>query len=95
MSQEKHTPGPWLITARNPKALGIRYITSCVGFISSEIAVIYDGDSRPADVELIAAAPDLLAALHRVIEGTEDTPAAEDSALAQARAAIARAEGQS
>lgn len=94
---DQHTPAPWLVTARNPKAPRIRYITAGPG-ISNELAVIYDGESRPADVALIAAAPDLLAILKAVRDFIDDPqrecPLPTDIASA-IRITIAKVEGRS
>jgi hypothetical protein len=45
------------------------------------------------DARLIAAAPDLLEALHALLFTADDSPS-YDAAITQARAAIAKAEGQ-
>ena len=77
-----HTPGPWLY-----------------GRISDEVEAIVtpDGDSifdvrgaSPADLRLLSAAPDLLAALRGLLASVGDDLEAIDAA----HAAIAKAEGR-
>lgn len=83
---EKHTPGPW-------KAVNGHYI---VDVRANKQSIIGEG-MRLADARLIAAAPDMLAALDRAVQDI-DSGWAEDADtrfpwLASARAAIAKAEG--
>jgi len=95
VSIDEDRPLPWAVFRDHPQCKDIAYIRSAGSsrLFSQEVCTLYNDACRHA--QLLAAAPDLLAALRRVIEGTEDTPAAADSALAQARAAIAKAEGNS
>jgi hypothetical protein len=95
-SKIEHTPGPWYIhkdyydnpTGKNHQIMyksGDAQHTSLCRVIQN-----------PGDAHLIAAAPDLLAALERVLECHRlkislDTNAA---ALEQARAAIRKAKGE-
>ena len=88
----KHTPGPWTIV--DPEAGGwcvqSRDMTSKArngGFVSA----VCPGPDGPANARLIAAAPDMLAALER-LEAVRE-PGDEIAALEQARAAIAKAKG--
>jgi len=59
MTDTQHTPGPWAI---EPDALGEYSIVTDNG---GTIADIYG--RNPANARLIAAAPDLLAALERLV----------------------------
>ena len=89
----KHTPGPWTAHPATHR-------------ISDRDGVIVTQSFSAADARLIAAAPDLLAALRALVEVAEgyeksDTEAAEDSGeepyvaprIKAARSAIARATG--
>lgn len=87
MTNATHTPGPWVPTTRTGERL------------TPATYVVEDADRLPvvmawraADARLIAAAPDLLAAL----ESAEDVLSETDlhlSTLALVRAAIAKAKG--
>jgi hypothetical protein len=113
-----HTPGPWQVGELNGKYYGTDVLTESGELIvyrlgSSDTAPSeratpngYDGHYERAETlanaRLIAAAPDLLAALKALVAGVErddnpldeghfqDSPEMED-----ARAAIAKAEGHS
>lgn len=90
MSEAKHTPGPW---RGDCEIIGNSRVVAttawCSGFKEED----------EANARLIAAAPDLLAALKRITAGLSD---AEDlralikgDEVKQARAAIAKAEPRS
>jgi hypothetical protein len=58
---EKHTPGPW-------KVIGCGYksrLSDDTGTIAAEVI----GPNHRTDARLIAAAPDMLAALKSIVEG--------------------------
>ena len=85
-----HTPGPWAWTS--PDIL----------MAPSDRVLLVDGKPTKADARLIAAAPDLLAALEyvvmtadvpHVLSGRSPTVAYES--LVDARDAIAKAKGES
>ena len=81
----KHTPGPWRVGGRG-EYLNQLNIEPCIG-------VAYGHDVELiANARLIAAAPDLLEALEALIEDQRD---ASLPVLAKARAAIAKAKGES
>jgi hypothetical protein len=88
----KHTPGPWYIDPIKAHANGNRRIMAeqC-----TPVAVV--PDHLVADARLIAAAPDLLEALSRLIE-IEDGPGMAvigwEDAMERAYAAIAKARGE-
>lgn len=111
-----HTPGPWLVTARHSKEFGVPYISiehaapERVCVIALDVApvvlILADGQrihnaEGQANAKLMAAAPELLAALEKICErsllivedaehGTQPTyDRAECAKLA--RAAIAKA----
>lgn len=82
----KHTPGPWRLEARG----------LVVAANSELVADTFDKDANPADSRLIAAAPDMLAALkyitlYRSCTGGPQKLVEEFQHVA--RAAIAKAEG--
>jgi hypothetical protein len=93
MEQTKHTAGPWKIT----KVMELRKATHYAvkhndgtGSFSTEVVAQCE---REANARLIAAAPDLLAALQWAMDNAEwsnDTATGTDPI----RAAIAKATGQ-
>lgn len=96
MSETKFTPGHWVYAGR----LGFGHL------ISPNIAVAYGGDGSGraddglANANLIAAAPDLYAALCDLLENEKyqtmvgGNPRAVDAMLERARAALSKARGQ-
>lgn len=115
MNAPKHTPGPWHISnsgyANAPNAiLGDTREPNWKSrhpYIACKlIAEVFTDESpdRPekeANARLIAAAPALLAALHRVVAELDGEPGDSlekvfsSNACAQIRAAMAQAEGRS
>lgn len=92
MSEAKHTPGPW--TAEEPPhRCGLPYVpVVATTMIARVYSTCYGDDAQAAaNAQLIAAAPELLAALERVLA---DVPCdGLDDWEIQARAAIAKAKG--
>jgi hypothetical protein len=88
MSAGQHTPGPWTL---NPaRSTRVDLIDNAKGEAVGEI--IWVDTRKPADARLIAAAPDLLEALERILR---DVPCdGLDEWEGQARAAIAKATGE-
>jgi len=83
---EKHTPGPWHITAD----YNYQHITDETA--TRTLATLDRVDEQDdANAALIAAAPELLAALVAVVEAF-DTPHYLYDACLKARAAIAKAQ---
>ena len=100
MSNTKHTPGPWNVTdviEGNVYPMSTMRSLNVNGMVLAHINAHYDGE---ANARLIAAAPELLAALRLCVlkfsqlQDTEMTLGMA-RALDEARAAIAKAEGQS
>lgn len=84
MSGAKHTPGPWVAT-RDRYGVTVRAVDR------KPIADIWqNGDNPDANASLIAAGPEMLAAL-KLISGMD----IYHEALAAVDAAIAKAEGRS
>lgn len=92
-AMSKHTPGPWIIGFDDGS--GESYITA------NQVVVVRGGEDgwgvmngveNPADARLIAAAPDLLEALERIVACD---PYKQSSAAIIAREAIAKARGES
>lgn len=90
----KHTPGPWHIGMKpgpmiyGPKGEQVADMRHKPFTLVSEI------DESVANVRLISAAPDLLAALESLLDDADVCEVAGDDAIRQARAAIAKASGE-
>jgi hypothetical protein len=82
----QHTPGPWKVERINDT----NYVMGRVGHVIAEVPADRNYKAK-ADVNaaLIAAAPDLLAALEAVLDMPNNS-----LALYEARAAIAKAKGE-
>lgn len=100
----KHTPGPWTAMEMPPKSWsdhGWRAMAVCgqtwmVGAPVSvarkvESGIVVSGWDNETNCRLMAAAPDLLAALVALCDDVESCEKARDVYLPQARAAIAKA----
>ena len=86
--QTKHTPGPWALST---DARGYDIVTGADGSL-----VLKSTICMTTDAALIAAAPELLAALRHLLEDAVALNMGESDrsgVLAEARAAIARATG--
>jgi hypothetical protein len=110
MKMSKHTPGPWHFVPENTGLMpdhgyGILYgepdywgweknLYVSVGCSNNVLRELGEGAAE-ANARLIAAAPDLLAALERMVTDYGDVPDSSDadgqSVIAAARAAIAKA----
>ena len=98
-----YTPGPWVITTGGDDETIVTSTRDADG-LDDDVALVYGGnDADPATCEanarLIAAAPDLLAALESIEEqirliGIEDWHGAEGLDVSVVRAAIAKALGE-
>ena len=92
-----HTPGPWKVA---PELTGkgdvSHYIFEDEADPAELLASIHYVNESEANAALIASAPDLLAALRRLESAvtTSQSGAYLDVVCAEARAAIARAEGR-
>ena len=91
----KHTPGPWSLQTRQTQV----YVSAC----DFQIALLCDGDSSQieANARLIAAAPDMLAALKDALRSSRkdfewgaDGDRQHREAYAEQFAAIDKAEGR-
>ncbi len=67
MSEWTHKPGPWFINEHYPEGLRTRYVESPTG-------TVCEVSGNSTDLYLIAAAPDMLATLERLL-GWFDTEA--------------------
>ena len=105
MSEAKHTPGPWEF-GPNHSSTGLagQLVVRPAGEFPhgewvADVGSMYD-DHREANARLIAAAPELLAALQEVtmvldrIFGVEGREPDAESISGRARAAIAKATAQ-
>ena len=99
MSEAKHTPGPWMIATSCSYRRVISESDTPVA-----VPIVQHSDGHPdiyfpnggedgPDAHLIAAAPDLLAALEDLLAICDGDPD-EPEELEWARAAIARAKGE-
>ncbi len=96
MTNDKHTPGPWTYTPTAGNHDFLIYSESEP--TSRDIAIVRDFDE--ANARLISAAPELLNALQNacnvlagIATGDLKTITADSPALAQCRAALAKAKG--
>lgn len=100
--ESKHTPGPWHV--EEPFGEPGTYIAvTFPGFSPGLVCRMIDQARTPegkANARLIAAAPDLLAALeslhavHRAFSSADNWTSFDDDARAAAEAAIAKARGE-
>ncbi len=92
MTPSKHTPGPWRISGAD----GLR-IKDCnaapVTITEVRCSPLIDGDTNQANAQLMAAAPELLAACRAAVAYLENGPGGTgiDRACAQVLEAIAKA----
>ena len=99
-----HTPGPFCVETQGPAPRKV-----IVGADRSLVAMLYGQPNEDADASLLAAAPEMLAALIDVIEIAQesvevrqrsedaydrDTARSFQADIDRARAAIAKAEGR-
>lgn len=114
MTKEKekvaHTPGPWLIADDGLFVYALHHYGWSKGapcmvnrFSARVDALTHQGgtvEEAKANAHLIAASPDLLAALKELLEDPDyqiaigGNPHAVDAMLSRARAALAKAEGK-
>ena len=88
MTTQTHTPGPWRLGNQPSNVIAWRVTDSA----DRDVAHVFGSDLKSkGNARLIAAAPELLAALKRVVAAAEDGD--EMTAIELAEAAIARAEG--
>jgi len=86
----KHTPGPWTRNrAINTVDMG-RYSVICPFGADSKKHV----SEIEANMRIISAAPDLLAALESLLDDSDVCEVAGEDAIEQARTAIAKAKGE-
>lgn len=96
-----HTPGPWMVGTREPYV----EVWGPMRMNASPIIASLECQPRDANARLIAAAPELLAALHECEEYFDNRadadcdqdgfiPNKEMRLLTEVRAAIAKAEGK-
>jgi hypothetical protein len=100
-SQNTHTPGPWIVHIADDKAHPY-ILQDDQRRPSKVIAIVFDDNHTtcPANAALLAAAPDLLAALIALFDNCEmihkhwgdgNNSKEADAAIAAARRAIAKA----
>ena len=94
--QPQHTPGPWFVDINGEGA-----ITAPDGMLIARMQNAYRDDLRESNARLIAACPEMLDALEELVGAVErfihpqpDKPGSAWAKLVRARAAIAKATGQ-
>lgn len=98
----EHTPGPWSAREKDPNEWCIdaneRRLHAGPWTSMSVVYGCDDDENGPqiakANASLIAAAPDLLEALERLVAGCDRLMVSQIDGLADARGAIAKARGQ-
>jgi len=98
MTDVKHTPGPWFVNQDEDG--NYRSIGSAGWWGLAQVVVRFEGERNDdatglANANLIAAAPDLLAALKAFVADFDASVSDPDATTDAARAAIAKAEGRS
>lgn len=90
----KHTRGPWARQGQWNTSRGTAEVieSATAGIVGAWLPASEDG--RHADADLIAAAPELLAALRLCADQMRTWTAEDEAALEAAEAAIAKAEGR-
>jgi hypothetical protein len=93
MTTTKHTPGPWSVDGE-----GIKAIVRDANMMIVAIRHRMPGDAHEANARLIAAAPDLLAALNGFVINEQNLndehfAGVQERLMKLARAAIAKATG--
>ncbi len=87
----QHTPGPWKVSGKNPPMIyaraGLDIVAQC------DSAGEMTRDQEAANARLIAAAPDLLAALLALLSDKYLADPINADRMAGAKAAIAKAAG--
>ena len=98
MNEFKGTPGPWEVED-NGYFYDINAVRGTVGNVCSSASWFDNGEHRGtvamANAQLIAAAPELLEALQNMVEAYQHEASIDNPALLSARAAIAKALGES
>lgn len=89
-SATKHTPGPWKVfyTTNGQTIIGIGEAAGAEGITDPQFGLWRSGKEREANARLIAAAPDMLAALKAILAHKPDNA---DAIWEQVEEAIAKA----
>jgi hypothetical protein len=97
----QHTPGPWTIDTNGTDEerggpIAIRDADGRFGIASiwHQSGGSHDESQNEPNARLIAAAPDLLAVVQQIANWPGDAFRVGDALIAEARAAIAKAEGR-
>jgi len=91
MNAANHTPGPWRLSDGSPD-VGVVTDEKLIAMVTNDEDSPMDVDEQLANSRLVAAAPDLLAALRRLLARSFDGD--DYDATSEAEAAIAKAEGR-
>lgn len=97
MERFRGTPGPW-VADKTSRAVGpvSRDDDQSYGMVIPVAWIEFDPEIeiQAANQNIIAAAPDLLEALHNMVEAYQHEESIDNPALLEARAAIAKALGK-
>ena len=91
-----YTPGPWrdcAIVISGDSEETYRCVTGGDGVFLHGTGFQVSGFIKPADARLMAAAPDLLEALQRIVSDDKEYPLIDYDLIVQAKSAIAKATG--
>lgn len=95
MDEIKHTPGPWKLSAPED---GYVYVSGVGHSMFAHVVWCMDDDDRSphceANAHLIAAAPDMFAALSNLLEAVIDGRPSKSKEIDRASVALARARGE-
>ena len=91
----EHTPGPWVVSDHVPNLAAVSDATGSIATVARWLSgVPGDGRENLSNACLIAAAPELLEALRRILEHCDINPEGEttfERDVQAGRAAIAKA----
>ena len=93
MTQTKHTPAPWHVGGKDEQII---YGEDGWAIADAKVYHGKDGHNSRANARLIAAAPELLAALESIIKAKDEGMILLDTgkSIKAAREAIAKAKGE-
>jgi hypothetical protein len=93
MAETMHTPGEWEVYQDEDDAIRVRETATAKGLIICELVQSSTDAEMMANADLLAAAPDLLAACEEFVRKVEAGEARSVRSYAQMTAALAKARG--
>ena len=94
MSNQQHTPGPWKVDGTGMAIYSANENLTFAPMVAAAIGNEKSLDQLRADARLIAAAPELLAALESMLHLRKMPDEVAECVLDRAVAAIAKAKGE-